>query len=233
MTLSKLLLISSVVLITTNSYGEVGPVYPNSLNGKETYELGQFVKLMMPEKNQEISWDWQANNKNIVWLDKPYREEYDSEYYENGMKYVRRGFVRISTLGKKATILQTRNTELGWKVIYSSENYPKFGVDRISLFPADNLDREMFDQSVCFDMIASNCEILPLNSLKTVGINAKLICNSNGTGKSSRIYRLSAPNKKSIYLHDYSTGGSGGIFNQYISLLLEFNEKTACQILGE
>ena len=43
-------------------------------------ELGSLIKKFIPDANKStsVSWDFNANDKTIIWLHKPYLEETDS-----------------------------------------------------------------------------------------------------------------------------------------------------------
>ena len=43
-------------------------IFPSSLSGKPSVELGEFIRSSMLEKGERLGWDWRANS-DIDWQD--------------------------------------------------------------------------------------------------------------------------------------------------------------------
>jgi hypothetical protein len=87
----------------------------------------------------------------------------------------------------------------------------KFGVTEIQFHP--NLpDIDIIDSSQCFGSEYQNCAFNPIQSLKRVGVNSKMICqDSFGSGSNfQKVYLLTSSNKKPTYaIYSMSTGSEG------------------------
>ncbi|MFX9085444.1 hypothetical protein ABTN62_20540, partial [Acinetobacter baumannii] len=81
---------------------DIAPQYPALLKLKQQ-ELGQLVFRFMPDKDdQGFSWNYRANDPNVIWLDKSYIETKldDGTYYSS-----RKGIARVNVLGIKGKYL--------------------------------------------------------------------------------------------------------------------------------
>lgn len=102
-------------------------ISPESLSGKPSSELGDFVYSAMPDAGHGLSWDWQSNS-DIVWAD-------GVTQTASGMS-LRTGFARINVMGVKSTVLEKRKKELGWEVSLGTSMPAKFGPEYISMAPS-------------------------------------------------------------------------------------------------
>lgn len=65
----KRLILLSVMVATLPPYAiSAEDISPESLSGKPSSELGDFVYSAMPDAGHGLSWDWQSNS-DIVWAD--------------------------------------------------------------------------------------------------------------------------------------------------------------------
>jgi hypothetical protein len=96
----KRLILLSVMVATLPPYAiSAEDISPESLSGKPSFELGDFVYSAMPDAGHGLSWDWQSNS-DIVWAD-------GVTQTASGMS-LRTGFARINVMGVKSTVLEKR-----------------------------------------------------------------------------------------------------------------------------
>ena len=86
----KRLILLSVMVATLPPYAiSAEDISPESLSGKPSSELGDFVYSAMPDAGHGLSWDWQSNS-DIVWAD-------GVTQTASGMS-LRTGFARINVI---------------------------------------------------------------------------------------------------------------------------------------
>ncbi|MFI4919850.1 MAG: hypothetical protein ACHP65_09880 [Legionellales bacterium] len=197
-------------------------VYPDTLKGKPSLELGQAVLLFMPPASQRnIDWNYLANSKNVSWVDNPFIERTNDDGSANGAS--RTGWIRVNVSGRNATVLKKNLFELGWMVSYENDSDARHYVDTITLMPGAN---DGDDQ--CFGRSNTGCTFDPRPSLKRAGIKYTLICENKNSSGGDQIFLLTAPNKKST-LADWSrSSGSGGATASFI-LNLTGNKQKMCE----
>lgn len=202
---------------------DVAPQYPALLKLKQQ-ELGQLVFRFMPDKDdQGFSWNYRANDSNVIWLDKSYIETKldDGTYYSS-----RKGIARVNVLGIKGKYLDHKEYEIPWAIIFEGA-VGKFGVDSISFYPA----MPERDGDICFGEGFSGCEFSPFKSLTKAGIKFKKICEKQlSAGNFEKAYILSNVQKKSVYGIWGASSGSGGSSNSF-KLVELGNEKGMCKDL--
>jgi hypothetical protein len=94
----KRLILLSVMVATLPPYAiSAEDVSPESLSGKPSSELGDFVYSAMPDAGHGLSWDWQSNS-DIVWAD-------GVTQTASGMSLL---VARINVMGVKSTVLEKR-----------------------------------------------------------------------------------------------------------------------------
>ncbi|EHK3257845.1 hypothetical protein J3Z87_003753 [Escherichia coli] len=153
----KRLILLSVMVATLPPYAiSAEDISPESLSGKPSSELGDFVYSAMPDAGHGLSWDWQSNS-DIVWAD-------GVTQTASGMS-LRTGFARINVMGVKSTVLEKRKKELGWEVSLGTSMPAKFGPEYISMAP-----------SKCGGYLNENCTFNPASSLTKRGIEFHKIC---------------------------------------------------------
>lgn len=197
-------------------------IYPQSLRGMQSYELGAVVLSLMPQPGQQqIDWDWKADSP-IQW---------QSGYTQNpgAVRSYRNGVLRINVMGRISTVLRQRTDELGWTITLYTDAPPKFGPDSISISPG------LPDSGECFGTLYDGCNFDPLPSLEQAGIHAKLICQFDESGRSdpnndnfTRTYRVSAAGKAPLLLQWQKSSGSGGS-STWVTLLLKTSATRACK----
>jgi hypothetical protein len=197
-------------------------VYPESLRGTQSYELGSVILALMPPPGQQrIGWDWQANSP-IQWQDGYTQNPGAVRSYRNGM-------LRINVMGDVSTVLRQRTDELGWTVTLYTDASPKFGPDSISITPG------LTDSGACFGTLYDGCNFNPLPSLKQQGIKAKLLCQFDEFGRHNpsndnftRTYSVSAQGKAPTLLQWQKSGGTGGTSTS-VTLLVNATPAQACK----
>lgn len=204
------------------------PMTHTGLEKLKMQEIGSVIKNFLPDsKVSRIGWDYKSNDQFIVWLHKPYLEQ---QLYDGSIETVRKGIFRSNVLGTQTTYLQDKKYELPWSVIYKG-GMAKFGVTEIQFHPnLPNID--IIDSSQCFGNEYQNCDFNPLQSLKRVGVNSKMICR-DGTGSGSnfeKVYLLTANNKKSTYAIYSMSTGSGGSSSDF-SLMLQTTKNDVCNLV--
>lgn len=188
-----------VTFFTTGSRAE--PVYPEIAEKAGTLELGEAILLLMPnEGTSAIEWSHNADGP-IVWI----TDGIKTKQSRNGQMYAEReGVLRIHVLGKFAHVLRQRINILAWTVIYSTSGNPKFGVEKISLFPGASGDQ-------CFGTLFDGCEFDLLPSLEKAGLFVKKICeNKEFPGSGIVAYRITYPHKRGTNIILTHSSGSGG-----------------------
>lgn len=206
----------ALLLLPSASYAQTR-IEPSIARNLNSYEFGEFVKMYMPDNkvnDKRGLWEFNADNPNIIWttngVEKAYRVHDDAEIY------IREGIARINFLGTVPMMLKKRNVELAWDIVYFSDDLPKFGVKEVRI---DN---------VCFGTSHQNCESSPLKSLKKSKISYKKICQNIDLGSRKTAYSLNYMNKKTTYLLQTDTCGSGGCSTFY---RIYYNlDKNACKI---
>ncbi|MDV7503955.1 hypothetical protein R4512_12560 [Acinetobacter baumannii] len=197
--------------------------YPALLKLKQQ-ELGQLIFKFMPNKDdQNFSWNYRANDPNVIWMDKSYIETKldDGTYYSS-----RKGIARVNVLGVNGKYLDHKEYEIPWAIIFEG-TVGKFGVDTISFYPA----MPERDGDICFGEGFRDCEFSPFKSLTKAGISYKKICERQlSAGNFEKAYILSANKKKSVYGVWGASSGSGGSSNTF-KLIQLGNEKKMCKNL--
>jgi hypothetical protein len=91
---------------------ESSGIYPATLRGERTTELGSLVLLLIPKIGERIDWDYRADTHvPIVWQTEGFEAS-------RGDSAVRRGIARVNVQGTVATILRKKKLELGWTITY-------------------------------------------------------------------------------------------------------------------
>lgn len=204
------------------------PMSHTGLEKLKMQEIGYAIKKFLPSSNvSRIDWDYKSNDQSIIWLHKPYLEQ---RLNDGSFETVRKGVFRSNVLGVQTTYLQDRKYELPWSVIYKG-GMAKFGVTEIQFHP--NLpDIDIIDSSQCFGNEYQNCDFNPIQSLKRVGINSKMVCqDSIGSGSNfQKVYLLTASNKKPTYAIYSMSTGSGGSSTDF-TLILQATKNTVCNLV--
>lgn len=181
-------------------------IFPSSLSGKPSVELGEFIRASMLEKGENLGWDWRANS-DIDWQDGI--TQVNSTGYSH-----RDGVARINVMGVRSSVLKNRKDELGWKVSLRTMNPVKFGPVSIELSPLD-----------CFGTLYDGCSFDPATSLKTANIETKKICSIHLNGSNfSDTYLIRYSGKEDMLLTWTNSGGSGG---ESSGVILRQNSKDA------
>lgn len=171
-------------------------IYPPALEGSRSLELGNLVRLLMPDEPGLVGWNWAVDSP-IKWR--------DAGYQESGTVANRNGIVRVNVMGKISTVVRQRSVELGWTVTFSSRR-PQSGVEEIAIEPGapDGNDQ-------CFGASYDGCSFNPMPSLANAGITATPVCNKDFNADNfEHTYRLSSPGKATTYLRWMQSAGSGG-----------------------
>ena len=172
-------------------YKEQLEIDPN-MQGYLSYELGDLVKSLMLDKNQEfLDWDHRANDEKVYWVTQGFNETYDS--YNNQYRSNRDGLVRVHLLGERVSELRDRKYEVPWKISFVG-GAAKFGVNSMMIQPLG--DFQTFND--------------PLPSLKKAGVKYDLVCQKTQFGDHINHYKVNARGKQEMYLLDIESGGSGG-----------------------
>lgn len=206
------------------------PMTHSGLEKLKMQEIGFVIKSFLPNSNvSRIDWDYKSNDQSIIWLHKPYLEQ---RLYDGSIQSVRKGVFRSHVIGVQTTYLQDRKYELPWSVIYIG-SIAKFGITEIQFHPnLPNID--IIDSGQCFGVEYTNCDFNPIQSLKNVGVNSKMICRDDSASGSNfkKVYLLTANGKKSTYaLYSMSTG-SGGSTNDF-SLILQTTKDDVCNLVND
>lgn len=191
-------------------------VYPPEASNLKSIEFGQLVKSYMPNTTSRSPWSFQTNNNNIYWNS-------SLEWNNYVKKYQKSGNIRINFDGftLKASPYNTKTlSEAAWGITYSGNN--KNNVDSIYISHATTAG---------MNSIKDNQRLTPFKSLINQNITYKPICFYKMIGANYSIaYELTAPNKRSLYLVQGLSEGSGGL-STYYELYLnkkdvvnEFNE---------
>lgn len=181
------------------------PVEPKSAMDISSYELGDFIRMYMPNYSNSMDdqpnlWQFNADNPNMIWL------THGIETIENGSDsdtYRREGLVRINIQGRVPYSLKQRKVELAWNITYWSDDLPKFGV------------KEIIISNKCFGTMHNNCESEPLKSLREAKISYTKICSAQDLGTKIVGYALNTKGKKTTYLVQTDSCGSGGCSTSY------------------
>lgn len=167
-------------------------IFPPSLSGKPSVELGEFIRSSMLEKGERLGWDWRVNS-DIDWQDGI--TQVNSTGYSH-----RDGVARINVMGVRSSVLKKRKDELGWEVSLRTMKPAKFGPEAIELSPLD-----------CFGTLYDGCSFDPASSLKAAGIATKKICSVHLNGSNfSDTYLISHSGKEDMLMTWANSGGSGG-----------------------
>ncbi|USX08239.1 hypothetical protein [Paraburkholderia fungorum] len=197
-------------------------IYPESLQGTASFELGSVILALMPSPNQQqIGWDWQADSP-IQWQNGYTLNPGATRSYRNGV-------LRINVMGDVSTVLRQRTDELGWTVTLYTDAPPKFGPDSISFEPG------LTGRDACFGTLYDGCDFNPLPSLQHAKINARLLCQFDESGRPNpsnanftRTYRVSAEGKAPTLMQWQRSSGSGGSTST-VTLLLKATPAQACK----
>lgn len=175
------------------------PVYPKSLQGTKSLELGELILLLIPDTPaDQFGWDYRVNSP-ITWLTN------GVEY--GGMSATRRGVVRVNIGGKKATVLRQKTEELGWSVIYKTDGNPNFGPAEIEIKPGG-----VAPEDICFGTNFDGCAFdAPLPSLSAAGIVATPICEKTSLGEEYKAFLLKHLDRRPTVMVMVTGGGSGGV----------------------
>lgn len=203
------------VLISIPVTAEAGSsreaIFPSSLSGKKSVELGEFIRASMLEKGENLGWDWRANS-DIDWQDGI--TQVNSTGYSH-----RDGVARINVMGVRSSVLKNRKDELGWNVSLQTMKPAKFGPEAIELSPLD-----------CFGTLYDGCSFDPASSLKAAGIDTKKICSVHLNGSNfSDTYLISYSGKEDMLMTWGNSGGSGGEASSVtLRLNSEISQNDAC-----
>lgn len=182
-----------------------------------SYELGDLIHLLMPEKDKNIGWDHLANEE-IVWQNEAFKAQYNP--HTENTESLRIGELRVHMLGERASSLKDRHYELPWTMTYKSIS-PKFGVETVELFAGTPED-------ICFGMDTSHCDFDILPSLKHAKLQVKKVCQEQlKDNVRFKAYQLSHRNKEKVYLLEVTDGGSGGSYTN-VALFYMSNENEFC-----
>ncbi|HBD0057087.1 TPA: hypothetical protein KFT63_003428 [Escherichia coli] len=186
----KRLILLSVMVATLPPYAiSAEDISPESLSGKPSSELGDFVYSAMPDAGHGLSWDWQSNS-DIVWAD-------GVTQTASGMS-LRTGFARINVMGVKSTVLEKGKKELGWEVSLGTSMPAKFGPEYISMAP-----------SKCGGYLNENCTFNPASSLTKRGIEFHKICSTIAGGPNTTdVYIVRVAKKESMLMTWVNSAGS-------------------------
>lgn len=208
-----------ILLLTfISSYCIAAPVFPEKAESLKAFEMGEFVKMFMPLKGsnseQTNSWDFNADNPDIIWLTDGVESRLD---YEDKEYFAREGMARIHIQEKYPIVLKKRNTELAWTVEYRSKNLPKFGVESVEIW------------SECFGSMYNNCSLSPMAAIKAANISAIKVCSDMTSIGSNEIigYKLQSLGREDIYFSVMDSSGSGGSSKSYT---IRFQSKNLCSI---
>lgn len=197
-----------------------GTTNNETLNNYRSFELGEAILLLMPDKNIEtepMNWDYRSEAP-IVWMTDGYKTELNG--YGKEVSF-REGLMRINVQGIESRILRKKKEELAWTVRYFTSNNPKFGFESIWLYPGDS-------DGQCFGHLYDNCDFELQQSLKDVNINMKKICEEKYTGDFKLVgYELSQPDKRNIFAELLYSGGSGGS-STTLEIFFSKKEKDLC-----
>jgi hypothetical protein len=216
-------LLSCLTLIRVAVAAPPLDIFPQSLQGTKSYELGAVVLAMMPTTKTQIGWDWQSDSP-VAW---------QNGYTQNpgASRSYRDGYIRINVMGEVATVLRQRRNELGWTVEMYTDGPPKFGPEAISFFPGNNAGGQ------CFGTLYEGCIFNPMPSLTRAGIVAQLLCQfdesgrpTTSNGNSTRTYKLSARGKVPVLFQWSESEGSGG-GSTTATLVLKQTPSQACKPL--
>ncbi|MGP8439959.1 hypothetical protein ACT2FY_32330 [Paraburkholderia fungorum] len=216
-------LLSGVGLVCALTVSAATPagVFPQSLQGTQSNELGAVVLALMPPPGQQrIGWDWQADSP-IQWQNGYTQNPGATRSYRNGV-------LRINVMGNVSTVLRQHTDELGWTVTLYTDAPAKFGPDSIAVQPG------LPDGGQCFGTLYGGCTFNPLPSLKQAGITAKPLCAfdwqgrpTKSNGNFTRTYAVSAAGKAPALLQWMESEGSGGA-STTLTLLLNSTPAKAC-----
>jgi hypothetical protein len=196
-------------------------VFPNQLEGTRSFELGELLLLLMPDRGSRfVGWDHRADSA-ILWV----TAGIQSGKAPNGDdRYRRDGIVRVSNEGEIAQVLKERKVELGWTVTYINDSSPKFGVDKIFIGPGTPTE-------VCFGSTFDGCWFdVPFKSLVSVNIKARSLCSTRRGADAVRAFELSHQDRRPTVMLWSESGGSGGMSSD---LALMLNTKPASTICTE
>jgi hypothetical protein len=218
-----LVLLTGACLMRTLSAYAATPagVFPQSLQGTQSYELGSVVLALMPAPGQQrIGWDWQA--------DSPIQWQNGYTLNPGASRSYRDGALRINVMGVVSTVLRQHTDELGWTVELYTDGPAKFGPEAISVEPGAS------DGNQCFGTLYDGCTFDPMPSLKQAGISAKLLCAFDESGRPTksnsnftRTYAISAAGKAPGLLQWSESEGAGGA-STTVTLLLHSTPAKAC-----
>jgi hypothetical protein len=208
----------SIAVQSTEMNSSRGTTNNKTLNSYRSFELGEAIFLLMPDKNMErIGWDFRSNAP-VLWTTDGYNTEID--YSDREISF-RDGLIRVNVKGTKSYILRKKKEELAWTIRFSTPNGAKFGVDSIKLYPGDS-------DGQCFGHLYENCNFSVEKSLKNVGIKFKKICEQKRPDNKWIEYKLSHSGKKSIFAELEYNQGSGGSSTSF-EMFLHKKEKSSCK----
>jgi len=210
-------------LVNTGQTTDINPSSPlvrgttnnETLNNYRSFELGEAILLLMPDKNTEtelMNWDYRSEAP-IVWMTDGYKTEL------NG--YGRDGLIRVNVQGVESRILRKKKEELAWTVRYFTSNNPKFGFESIQLYPGDS-------DGQCFGHLYDNCNFELQQSLKDVNITMKKICRSKFYGDKLVGYEFTQQNKRNVFAELSYAEGSGGS-STMLEIFFSKKEKDLCK----
>ncbi len=196
-------------------------IFPISLQGRKTFELGELVLLLMPDAAQEmVGWEHRSNS-DIQWITSGYTQR---EVANGETEYYRDGMARVNIKGKISTVLRERVAELGWLVSYRSASPPKFGVESIHLVPGTR-------EESCFGTNYEGCWFeSPVKSLSSASITPKLLCSVEKGSEGVKAYELQHYGKRSVVLYWHESGGSGGSSSWLVLNLRQAPSKDLCRV---
>lgn len=200
-------------------YALAEPVFPNKASKLKSYELGEAILMLMPDKDSSVvGWDHRAN-ESIYWKHDGYKSRRIGAY--------RSGILRVHVQGARAHVLKKQKHELAWSVLYETTHAPKFGVETATLTPGMNSLDDPKEQ--CFGELYDHCEFDPRPSLKSASITFTEVCTNDLPGVDYVVgYELTHPTRKKAFMVWSTSGGSGGT-NSWITLNYSGDARSLCK----
>jgi hypothetical protein len=214
-----------LILLLFSPLTEAVTVYPPPANKLASVELGDAIKLFMPEAGQkQIPWDFNVNAP-VIWLTEGYEP-----YVSNRSGFYREGLVRINVLGKTSHVLLKKNHELAWTVTYSTNSNPAFGVESIEISPGITETSLGMLVAPCFGALANGCDFDPAPSFKHAGISTKVICEAAPIiGMHVVGYEAAYPGKQVALIRVVHSTGSAGT-NSTVTLVFNMARDDLCDV---
>ena len=153
------LLLGGITYVEKSKHLSSPHVYPEILEGKRNFELGEIVSRIMPDNNDKEGWDWDwqsDSSSEIVW---------QAGFADEGTRI---GWLRVNILGKLTTVLRESTREAGWNIILKDGvKSALWGPQSMTLSPAD-----------CGGAAYTGCDFDPFPSLDAQDIHHEWQCSS-------------------------------------------------------